>query len=186
MYNDPNQPPPPPFEQGQPQTSYGPPPYGVPPVPTYVVPPQPKKSLRWLWITLGIIGGIVVLGCSGCVVAGALGFNFLAQAVGPAVTATQYYQAIKTQDYVKAYSYIDPASASVAGQTLTQDLFVNGAQAIDTQKGVVTNFTSSGFNITGNVGTVTMLITRNGQSYTVHLELKKEGNDWKITNADGI
>lgn len=184
MYNDPSQPQQPPY--GQPQPPYGQPQYGVPPVPAYVAQPPPKKSLRWLWITLGILGGLFVLVCGGCVIISALGINLFAQAVGPAVTATQYYQAIQDQDYTQAYSYIDPAGASVAGQSLTQTVFTTGAQAIDAQKGKVISFTSSGFNVNGNTAAVTMLVTRGGQQYTVNLELKKEGNDWKIINADGI
>ena len=176
MYNDPNQPPPPPpFEQ--PQTVYGSPPYGVPPVPpvaVYVVPPPPKKSLRWLWITLGIIGGIVVLGCSGCVIVSIISVNSFSQSTSLVTTANLYYQAVRDQQYTIAYSYIDPAGASVSGQTLTRELFVNGAQAIDAQKGVVTSFASSGFSINGNTATVTMQVNRGSQSYTVHLELKKK------------
>ncbi|SRR5579885_728043 len=187
MYNDPNQPQQPPY--GQPQQPYGDPQYGVPPVPVYVgQQPPPKKSLRWLWITLGIIGGILVLGCGGCIIAvSVLGINIFNQ-VGPAVTATQYYQAIKNQDYTQAYSFIDPAGASVAGQPLTQTVFTTGAQAIDNQKGKVTSFNASSFHINSDntTATVAMLVTRGGQSYTVNLELKKEGNDWKIVNADGI
>lgn len=186
MYNDPNQPQQPPY--GQPQPPYGETQYGVPPVPAYVPQPQPKRSLRWLWITLGIVGGLLVLVCGGCIIAvSVLGINIFNQA-GPAITATQYYQAIQSQNYAQAYSYIDPAGASVAGQSLTQTVFMTGAQAIDTQKGKVTGSTVSSFHINSDniSATVAMLVTRGGQSYTVNLELKKEGNDWKIVNADGI
>lgn len=179
MYNDPNQPQQPPY--GQPQ-------YGVPPVPAYVPQPQPKKSLRWLWITLGVVGGLIVLACGGCAIAiYVFGVNIFNQ-TGPAIVATQYYQAIQNQNYTQAYSYIDPAGASVGGQSLTQTVFTTGAQAIDTQKGKVTSAAPSSFHINSDnvTATVAMLVTRGGQSYTVNLDLKKEGNDWKIVNADGI
>src|SRR5437660_12438521 len=116
MYNDPNQPQQPPY--GHPQPPDGEAQYGVPPVPAYVPQPQPKRSLRWLWITLGIVGGLLVLGCGGCIIAvSVLGINIFNQA-GPAITATQYYQAIQRQGYSDVYSYIGSACPPDAGQSL--------------------------------------------------------------------
>ena len=80
--------------------------------------------MRWLWITLAIIGGIIVLGCAGCAIASAAGIGFFAKTVlGPTTTANAYYQAIKNQDYAKAYTYIDTSKASGQLQQETGQAF---------------------------------------------------------------
>lgn len=200
MSYDPNQPQQPPYGQppqwgqqpyGQPPpTQYTPPQYGVPPVPGYMPPPQqPKRSLRWLWITLGIIGGVLVLGCVGIILLFVFVFN---QVGGPAVTvATQYYQSIKAQDYGKAYSYLDPNIKLTLGDQsvpvpATQQLYTQGAQGIDQQKGPVTSFTIKSFNVSNNEATVVVSVTRSSGTYDVTLQLRQEGSDWKITSFTNI
>lgn len=123
--------------------------------------PQPqKRSLRWLWITLGIVGGLLVLACVGCGIVGALGYNFVAKAVGPAMVASQYYSAVSEQDYTRAYSYLDTNSISVQGQTVTEQEYAQAAQAIDTAQGKITKSSSTGFNVNNDTATVTMTVTR--------------------------
>lgn len=183
QYNQ--QPPNPQYNQqpyGQPQ--YGQPPFGQPPM--YAQPQPQKRSLRWLWITLGIVGGILVLACAGCGIAGALGVNFLSQAVGPAVVSTQYYTAVGQQDYTKAYSYLDTSSISVQGQSATAQAYTQAAQALDATQGKVTRSSSTSFNVTNDTATVTMSVTRSSGTYDVHLQLKKIGSDWKIVSMDRL
>ena len=215
MSYDPNQPfgqgqPPRPDQPfGQPPTQYTPPPeygqqpYGQPP-PGYGqeqyrgAPPMPgpgyapqqaprKSSLRWLWITLAIIGGIVVLGCGGCAIASAAGIGFFAKTViGPTTTANAYYQAIKDQDYAKAYTYIDTSKASGQLQQETEQAFSALGQLDDKAQGPVTSFSQQNVSVNNDTATVTMSVTRNGSPYTVHLQMKQEGNDWKIVGFDNI
>ncbi|HLQ27788.1 MAG TPA: hypothetical protein VK140_00955 [Ktedonobacteraceae bacterium] len=178
---------PPPQAYGQQGQPYG----GYPPASNYAQ-PQKKSSLRWLWITLAIVGGILVLACGGCIVASYAGINFLGQTVtsvlGPTTTANAYYQAIQNRDYTSAYTYLDTSGVTVAGQTVTQDAFVKAAQLYDTAKGPVTSFNQTTVNVdsSGNTASVTMSVTRNGSPYTVNLQLKKVGSDWKITAADNF
>ncbi len=194
------QPPTQPSGQGQPP--YGQPPYQVPTQPygqgqyggappNYAQPsqePPQKKSRKWLWITLAIIGGVLVLGCGGCAIAAAAGIGFFASTVaGPTVTANAYYQAIKNQDYAKAYTYLDTSRVSVVnGQQVTQQAFTALAQLEDRTQGTVTNFSQTNINVNNDTATVTMSVTRNGSPYTVQLEMNKVGNDWKITRANNI
>lgn len=215
MSYDPNQPygqPQPPYNQpptqytpptpdyGQPpysQPAYEQPPYGQPqygaPVagyPQYQQAPQ-KSSLRWLWITLAIVGGLLVLGCAGCIFASALGIGFFTKSIlGPTTSATGYYQAIKDQKYDVASSYLDTSGATINGQPVTGTAFVSAAQAQDQAKGPVTSFAQTNINVSSNNGqntaTVTMSVTRNGPPYTVVLQLKQVGNAWKITSADNL
>ena len=193
MSYDPNQQPygqQPPY--GQPPPSYGQPEYQptqyVGPAPGgYMPPPQQpqKKSLRWLWITLGILGGIIVLGCVGCGITAALGVGFFAKTIGPTVVADEYYTAIKNQDYVKAYSYWDTSGVtSVQGQQVTEQTFAGLAQAVDLAKGPVTSF--SAVPNSNNPSLVTVTVTRNGTPYDVQLQFQQVNGSWKIVKANGI
>jgi hypothetical protein len=196
------QPPTQPSGQGQPQQGYGQPPYQGPtqpygqppygqiqyggPPPNYAQPPQ-KKSRKWLWITLAIIGGVLVLGCGGCVIASAVGINILGNVAGPTVTANAYYQAIKDQDYNKAYTYWDTSKVtSVGGQQVTQGAFVQLGQLDDKLRGAVTSFSQTNESTNGDTATATMSVTRNGSTYPVQLQMHKVGSDWKITSANNI
>lgn len=177
----------PPYQQPPQQQ----PQYGMPPMPNYAQPQQlPKRSLRWLWITLGIIGGIIILSCAGCVVASVFGIGFLAKTVGqPAVVVTNYYQAIKQQDYAKAFTYLDTGAIALPnGQQATETAFTTAAQTLDQAQGTVTSYAPSNIQVNNGIATITMTVTRqhSPSSYQVHLELKQEGNDWKITRIDNI
>ncbi|MBE3561559.1 MAG: hypothetical protein IMW89_20410 [Ktedonobacteraceae bacterium] len=190
MSDEPNQPqqPPPVQPYGpygpQPQMSYGPP-YGPPPL--YAPPPQPKQSKRWLWITLSVIGGIVLLSCIGCTIAFG---QFVSPIAGPVITVSAYYASIQQQDYAKAYSYLDTNEATIKGQQITsQDAFTKLAQNADATEGKVTAISSgSGFQppLGSTTARMTLEITRGSKTYPVTLQLKKIGNDWKISSADAI
>ena len=168
---------------------YNPSQYGPPPVPGYAqVPQPPKRSLRWLWITLSIVGGVLVLSCAGCVIASAMGYNFLkTSVVGPTEVANSYYQAIENQDYSQAYGYLANNMQTTSGQTLSQNLYATAAQGKDTTDGKVTSFTQAGFSNNNGVASVTITVTRNGQPYDVHLKLQQDSSStWKITSYDDI
>ncbi|HLI05056.1 MAG TPA: hypothetical protein VKV40_00640 [Ktedonobacteraceae bacterium] len=193
---------PPPYGQQQPygqtQPAYGQAEYQgyqqptqyAPPMQGGYMPPPPqsqpqKKSLRWLWITLGIIGGIIVLGCIGCGITAALGVGFFAKTIGPTVVADEYYTALKNQDYVQAYSYWDTSSiTSVRGQQVTEETFAALARAVDRLKGPVTSFVAQPN--PSDPSQVTVQVTRDGTPYDVQLQFKQVNGNWKITRADGI
>lgn len=208
MSYDPNQPQPPYGQSpyGQPQQPYGQPsypqsqqPYGQsqpysqsqysapPPPPSYV--PPPKKSRRRLWITLGIIFGVIILLVVGGIVAIVVLVNN-----SPAKTVTQqYYDAVKSQNYAQAYSYLDIQTLTLNGQQqqATQALYTQVAQIVDQQNGKVTDYNITGVNLSsstsaGSTATVTVNVTRNGKTQEVHVQLKQEGNDWKIVSIDHL
>ena len=130
---------------------------------------------------------MLVLGCGGCAIASAVGFNILGNVAGPTVTANAYYQAIKDQDYNKAYSYWDTSrAAAVDGQSITEQAFAAIAQLDDSRQGKVTSFSQTNINVNNDTAMVTMSVTRNGSPYTVQLQMSKIGNDWKITRATNI
>jgi len=163
----------------------------APPYPNYAPFPgysqPPRKSRRWVWIVLGIVALLCILG--GTLLA--LGVGFVVNNYGQTHATDMYYTAIKTRDYATAYAYL--GSNVKAG--LSQEAFTQKAQQQDAANGKVSRF---GFlNIpTGDPAYVTLTVTRtNGTSYTggtnettydVHLELRQEGGAWKITAFDRI
>lgn len=169
------------------QTQYGAP-YGAPPVPDYMQPGQPRQSRRWLWITLGIIGGLVVLSCVVCGTLFALGIGFFAKTVGaPTSAVTQYYNAIENRRYDTAYSYLDPNSIESNGQPLTQQEYMTAAQAQDTNNGTVSSFSIRNIALNNGITSLIVSVKRiNAPAYDVHLQLRQEGSNWKITSYDGI
>ena len=161
--------------------------YGGSPIPTYWPPQPPKKrSSRWLWITLALVGGLIALGCVGVFAA-----IFLVVYNSPAVDITNhYYTAIKNQDYATAYSFLDASRITLNGQQLTQDAYIQAGRALDAQKGKITTYSLPSVEISdsGGVNTAGIMVsvTREGVPYAVHLQLQQEDSGWKIVGIDGI
>src|SRR5579863_10220826 len=124
-------------------------------------PQQPKRSLRWFWITLSIIGGFLLISCAG--------YNAQVPTMSASATANAYYQAIENKDYTKAHSYLSPNFPVGAHEALSQTAFIAQSQAKDTSAGPVTSFTQLGSTTNNGIVTIIMSITRSGQSYTVQL-----------------
>jgi hypothetical protein len=161
----------------------------LPPVPPYTQPPQQqKKSRKWLWITLGIIGGIVLLSCVGCAIVLGTSFNSVKQILGPAFIPGEYYQYIKMQRYDKAYALLDShASITINGKTIPNDQqsFTNAALQVDHSLGTVTNISVQPNE--NNLDQITVLVTRQkGNPYAVHLTFVQTGGSTRIASIDGI
>jgi hypothetical protein len=201
MSYDPNQPPygqpqppspyAPPPQYGQQPTSYGQQPasYGQAPMyapqPQFYPQPTPKKSRRWLWITLAIILVVLIGGVTAIVLAIN---NSPAKAV-----VQQYYNAVEKQDYSTAYSYLDIQTLTLNGQqeNASQGLYTQVAQTIDQVDGKVTAYKITGIELnsstsTGNTATITVDVTRGSTTQQVHVQLQQEENDWKIVSIDHL
>jgi len=75
------------------------------------------------------------------------------------------------------------------GQNLTQELYTTTAQALDTAKGRVTNFSvgNISLNNNNNAASVTVSVTRGSASpYNVQLQLQQVNGSWKITSFNNI
>ena len=129
-----------------------------------------------------------MLGCGACGILSLMGIGFFAKSIAvPAITVNQYYSAVEKQDYNTAFSYISTNLTASNGQTLTQELYTTAAQALDTVKGKVTNFSVGNVSTNNNIATVTVSVTRgSGPSYDVHLQLQQVNGAWKITSYDNI
>src|SRR5579884_93287 len=148
---------PPPYGQ---QPQYG----GVPPIPAgYAAPPPQKKSLKWLWITLSIVGTVFVLACAG-------GASLLLYAnIGGSDNAVKgYYSAVEKQDYRTAFNFFAPGATFTSpqdGQTAripSEAAYEAVAKIVDQQVGVLTDYqTNKGSDDNHIVAT----LTRSGQQY---------------------
>jgi hypothetical protein len=136
---------------------------------------QPKRSFCWLCVTLSIIGGFLLTGCTG---------SILEPTMSATDTANAYYQAIENRDYTKAYSYLSPYYPLGAHEALSRARFIAGSQAEDVAAGPVTSYTQLGSATNNGVVIVIMSVTRRGQSYDVQLQLQQNKGTWQIIEED--
>ncbi len=139
--------------------------------------PRPlKQSLRWLCVTLSIIGSFLLISCAG--------YNTQVPTMSATDTVNAYYQAIENKDYAKAYSYLSPYFPVGAHEALSRAGFISGSQATDASSGPVTSYTQLGSATNNGVVIVIMSITRRGQSYDVQLQLQQSKGTWQIIRED--
>ena len=189
----------PPQAQGQqiprqaqiPQSSY-PPTYPPPFVPPYERRLPVRKSRRWLWITLSIVGAVLLLTCGLCSWAA---YSFLAPAVqgisGSLDVVNDYYGDLQTKNYAAAFKDVD-TQYELSGLTLTQ--FAQEASTRESQYGPILSFTPGqpAYASTSNGGfdftrfTISVDVKRAKLSYTTTLYVRKSGDSWKITNFDSV
>jgi len=165
----------------------------APPNPNYAPFPgytqQPRKSHHWVWITVGILALVSILG--GTLLALGAGWAVTTYYHSSLRASDMYYSAIKTQDYGTAYTYL----GSRLQTEYSQQTFTQAALQQDAVAGKVSSFGMANIP-TGDPAYVTLTVTRtNGTSYTggtnettytVHLELRQEGGAWKVTAFDRI
>lgn len=157
-----------------------PPEYRTPPVPDYTRFPgyyqRPRRSYRWVWITLGIIALVCIIGV-------ALVVGFAVSSVGgPTIASDQYYTALRDQNYARAYSYLGSQLKTV----YSQEVFTQMAQQRDAEAGRVIHYSYQNIPA-GSPTPIILTVTRtNGITYTVHLEMQQEGGAWVITAFDLI
>jgi hypothetical protein len=100
-------------------------------------------------------------------------------------TITSFYQAIEAQNYDLAYSYLDANATIANGQKLTQQTFTQLAQSRDNQFGPVTSFDLL-LNSSDPTQVIMTITRKSGFRYHAHLQVKQEGNGWKILTLDRI
>jgi hypothetical protein len=100
-------------------------------------------------------------------------------------TVTSFYQAIESQKYIVANSYLDANATTTNGQRLSQQTFTQLAQSRDNQFGPVTGFDLL-LNSSDPSQVIMTIARKNGFRYHAHLQVKQEGNNWKILTLDRI
>lgn len=162
-----------------------PPPFQPPPFQPPQPPPQrPRSSLPWI---LGGVGAALLLICC-CVVVivGVLfsrGVGGLAGNVSAAQNrADDYFSAIQSHDWNRAYSYLDSKTQATTSATALQRTWT----AHETANGKITGFTATNTNVNTLNGktTATVLGTlryASGTTETKTVLMVKDGNDWKLS-----
>jgi len=168
-------PPPPPYAPspvGQPgMPAYGQPMQAAPVIPAYAQPAQPaRKSRRGLWITLGVIGGVLLLVCVAC------GVLAVVNASTPTKTLDAFCNALINGDNHSAYTQF---SGNLQSQ-LKESVFT---QAVSVDK--VTSCTHGSPNESGSSARASLTLVhasgaRNNDAVTL---IKDSNSDWKIDSV---
>jgi hypothetical protein len=157
--------------------------YSAPPVSDYTSVPSysqpPRTSYRWVWIILGSLALLCVLGAALL----AVGVGVAVKTVGsPTIASDQYYTALRNQDYATAYSYLGSHLKTV----FSQETFTQLAQERDATSGKVVRYAYTNVPM-GDPAIVNLTVTRaTGTTYAVNLEMRQEGGAWKVTAFDRI
>lgn len=138
--------------------------YGAPP------PPPKQRSRRGLWITLSVIGVVLVFGV--ILLAGvgrhSSSTSIQASPSTPTRTLTNYCNAIKKRDYQTAYNQLSSFQQHQQTEAQLAATFSN-----------VTDCSVNSVDDTAGTGTITYTIS-NGQQAVADEKLIKENNVWKI------
>jgi hypothetical protein len=142
--------------------------------------PAPKRrSLRWLWITLGVILALLVAG-------GGAGAYALSQYTAPAAEAAVFCTHLKAASYAAAYNDL---SASMQSQ-VTGDEFAKGAQFITVAEGTISRCQQSAgnaytYSFGAKTATLNVTMTRSiSGTLAGNIGLVQEGGAWKIGSLD--
>jgi hypothetical protein len=148
---------------------------------------NPKSSLRpkrspFLTTVLLAAGIIVLVACAvGATALVASGIWVQNQLSDPPTTAQNFYGALQSQNYARAYSY---TSASFQ-KRFSADAFNDQFSSLDQVSGVVDSYPIVSEKTSGATATVVVHVIRRsnkGQALTQTLSMIKEGNNWRIDN----
>jgi len=94
----------------------------------------------------------------------------------------RYYSLIEARNYAQAYTYLDIHTTDPNGEIFTQQSFVQQAQFRESEAGSIVSFSVSAY-----TPMVIATVTRSQLGpYHAHLQMKQEGNTWKIFSLDRI
>ena len=153
--------------------------------PNYNYSPQPRKSRTLLWIVLGSTIGVLLFSA---LVAGSAFFalhTFFQQTDQPVPVVASYGLSFMRQDYANAYTNLD-SQATINGQQVDQQSFTALATSADEHYGKVSGYSIDPALQGNDPSYMTITVHRGNRNYQIHLQLKLEGNDWKIISADGV
>jgi hypothetical protein len=154
---------------------------GGPTMPGGYAPPPPAKrrSLRWLWISLGVVVALLLAG-------GGAGLYALGQYTAPAVEAGFFCGHMKAGNYAAAYNDL---SAGMQAE-VTGDEFAIGAQFIAVAEGSITRCQQSAgnaytYSFGAKKATLNVTMTRSiSGTLAGNIGLVQEGGAWKIGSLD--
>jgi hypothetical protein len=141
-------------------------------------PPMPRKtSRRWLWISLVIVG-IVIIGA----VTTTLFFVLTSPTRAVNQVVQNYYTAVEQQEYTTAFTSLDSSFLTSTGQqvTLSRAAYIQTSRTADRTDGKVTAYTITTTSIASGTATVAVEVTRSGTVRQVEVQLQQVGSTWEI------
>jgi hypothetical protein len=177
------------FNPARPQEQLYPAGLPTPPFPPAQLPGKQsplKRSRKWVWIIVSIFAVALLFSGGLCAWAFYQVFNTaFQQESGSINVVNDYFQQIKKQSYMNAYSDLQ-----ISG--VTQDDFLAKVQASDAQNGSLLSFVVETPTFSSNPASgpdlsqwrITVDVTRTKTSYPVLLTVQKIGGSWKITYID--
>ncbi|HLY30818.1 MAG TPA: hypothetical protein VKQ36_07300 [Ktedonobacterales bacterium] len=148
----------------------------------YPVPQQPLHRSRLVAILIGGGAGLALLLCIvivAAVIAG--GLLFQSQLSDPSTTVEDYYSALQTQDYARAYSYL----SSSAQRQMNEATFASDSRAEDDLAGVIVSYSIVSDTSSGSTAAIVVDVVRRGLPTQAHVEaisLVKSNNTWQINS----
>ncbi len=157
--------------------------------------PPAKKSYKWVWILVSVLGVLLLASCGVCAWASSSIFGEAFQQANSVVNGgrdltNNYYEAIQGKHYSQAYNYL---STQQSLKNLTLDQYLKQAQDLDARYGPVDKYVQSSPSISYDTSnttidhfTITVDVTREKKSYQTVLTIYKINNQWKITDYTTI
>ncbi|HEY7021678.1 MAG TPA: hypothetical protein VH349_11220 [Ktedonobacterales bacterium] len=142
---------------------------------------RPKRSplLTTVMLTAGVFLLVAcAVGATALVLSGLWVQNQLSD---PPTTAQNFYGALQSQNYTRAYSY----TSSGFQKRIPADAFNDQFSSLDQVSGVVDSYPIVSEKTTGDKATVVVHVIRRSnkaQALTQTLMMIKEGNSWRIDN----
>ena len=170
----------------------GVPPYGYGQPGQFGQQPPVKKSYRWVWILVSVLGVILLAACGLCGWGAYSLFNSTYQQVSGSLSVVDdFYSNLQAEDYSAAYSDLAPRGQILG---LTQVQFTSQASKLDRQYGPIASFVlgQPSFSTNSNSQpdlsrfTITVDIKRTHLSYTALLTVNEIHGTWKITEYDRL
>ena len=182
-----------PYSPPGPRVALYPPGAGIPPY-NYGQPGQPpvKKSYRWVWILVSVLGVILLTACGLCGWGAYTLFSSAYQQVSGSLNVVDdFYSNLQAENYSAAYSDLTPRGQIIG---LTQAQFTSQASKLDGQYGPITSFVlgQPAFSTTSSSQpdlsrfTITVDIKRTHLNYTALLTANKINGKWKIIEYDRL
>jgi predicted component of type VI protein secretion system len=167
-------PPPPQTPYAPPQPSYMPPmpPVGVPPYPGYGAPVQPRRSQRGLWLTLGIVGGVLVLLCVAFSV-----FAYVNRST-PTRTLTTFCTDLTSGNYHDAYQQLSSSAQSQQSESKFTSSFRSGIAFLGGLNDCTISDVTEGSSTA--TGVMTWSVNNTQQPIVFDAGLIDESDGWKI------
>lgn len=143
-------------------------------------PPTPKPRARLRTVVIAVVAVVALLVCvtgAGAVIAS--GVFVTSQLNDPSTVVEDYYNALETQDFTRAYGYL----STNAQHHTSESALETDARADDALSGSIASFVITSASTNGSTGVVVLDLVRRGSPNQATVEtigIVKENGSWRI------